>query len=663
MKKYKIIKKWGLACFGAFLAILFSMPVMAADGQPELLTQKGQETNRINISLTNFQGKAIKGFSLELKVQGGNVAFSDDVQVNPVLDDKDSKVDFITKEDGKTATLVVTRNGQLPADTIDIGSVLMKGGNGEKYTIEAGPLKTVGVTRYQKTEYKTVPEDSQSDTEFVIEKTSETVPVTDIKLSDSNIELTDEIPEKTLTATVEPENASDKTVVWESKNRNIVSVSNDGHLSAAGPGQTEVTAKAGDKTAACTVVVKRKAGNVEIISDQDKMAVFSTLRAVGEGTGRYKWYRLNNVDKDELIPENVIAETNAYTLTKEDVGKYIAVVFEGDGYYYGTTGAITQTVITKAERTEIPDLSIESTKDNKIVVTAVDGAEYRLNEGEWQDSNTFSQLTGGAAYEVSIRYRETDEYFASQEATLKVELEKSNQSPLKFEAVEDQDYSPDGNTVTLSAVGGNTDIPVVYTLIKGQDTASLEGNTLTMRQAGEYIVEAFKAGNEQYNDVKANITITVRKAQMSLQKISLLLKDRVLFIDAPAAPTKVEWNGSVLTEIQKVDNKEQYMVNVPFVLDKNNVTLYFGDNYREVVFKDVQENNPAKPTDPDQEDQSQSGSDQQNNRVDGNQTVKGGSANPATGVITDPNAAAFITAGMLILMLAGLTVFKHKKLQ
>ena len=58
----------------------------------------------------------------------------------------------------------------------------------------------------------------------------------------------------TLTATVAPSNASNKTVIWTSSDSTIASVSN-GYVIAKSPGTATITAQAGDITATCTVVV------------------------------------------------------------------------------------------------------------------------------------------------------------------------------------------------------------------------------------------------------------------------------------------------------------------------------------------------------------------------------------------------------------------------
>ena len=89
-----------------------------------------------------------------------------------------------------------------------------------------------------------------------------TVPVNSIALDMSDLLLTAG-ESTTLTATVKPENATDKNVVWTSSDESVATVA-DGKVTAIGAGSATIKAACGGLTAECNVVVLAKVTGVEL---------------------------------------------------------------------------------------------------------------------------------------------------------------------------------------------------------------------------------------------------------------------------------------------------------------------------------------------------------------------------------------------------------------
>lgn len=85
----------------------------------------------------------------------------------------------------------------------------------------------------------------------------------------------------TLTATVTPENATDKTVTWTSDKEAVATVAN-GVVKAVGEGTATITATAGSKSATCTVTVIDSSKYVEVSSAADLVAAVANSENAGK---------------------------------------------------------------------------------------------------------------------------------------------------------------------------------------------------------------------------------------------------------------------------------------------------------------------------------------------------------------------------------------------
>lgn len=160
---------------------------------------------------------------------------------------KDATITFVVELAGSRATnsnvRLMINSVAASADASDasikIGSVTLE--NGEQ---TANLTLSVMTSRITKTIKLKVAEGGGA---------TPTVPVEAITLDKDSLTLTAGTSE-TLTASVSPEDATDKTVTWTSDNDAVATVA-DGVVTAVAAGTATITAKAGEKTATCVVTV------------------------------------------------------------------------------------------------------------------------------------------------------------------------------------------------------------------------------------------------------------------------------------------------------------------------------------------------------------------------------------------------------------------------
>ena len=164
------------------------------------------------------------------------------------------------------------------------------------------------------------------------------VPVSGVSLNKTNLNLTVGGSE-TLTATVLPANASDKTVTWQSANPGIATVVN-GKVTAVAVGTTTITATAADgKTANCTVTVKAAGTNTDTVRVSgitlnkkkltlgagEKFTLKATVKPNNATNKTVQWTTSNKkavtVDKGKVATNKKLKKTTKVTITAAADGK------------------------------------------------------------------------------------------------------------------------------------------------------------------------------------------------------------------------------------------------------------------------------------------------------------------------------------------------------
>ena len=146
----------------------------------------------------------------------------------------------------------------------------------------------------------------------VVTVEAKTIKVTSVAVSPKTLDL--EVGQTgTLTATVKPDNATNKTVTWTTSNEKVATVAN-GVVIAVGKGTATITAAAGGKTAACKVTVKEPA------HVHDAKVAVEAVASTCEKQGWEAYYKCSVcgtvVDKDGKAAQIVYLPLAAHKLTE-----------------------------------------------------------------------------------------------------------------------------------------------------------------------------------------------------------------------------------------------------------------------------------------------------------------------------------------------------------
>jgi len=215
------------------------------------------------------------------------------------------------------------------------------------------------------------------------------VAVTGITLDKATAEVT-EGESLTLVATVAPDNATDKTVVWTSSDETVATVK-DGVVTTLKAGEATITAKAGEQTATCVVTVKAKVIAVTGIT-LDK--------ATAEVTEGESLTLVATVAPDNATDKTVVWSSSDETVATVKDG-VVTTLKAGEATITAKAGEQTATcVVTVKENTKITEVSVSLTHtassycetDANAYISTVDAAKEHVNNSK------FSGTWQGAAY-------------------------------------------------------------------------------------------------------------------------------------------------------------------------------------------------------------------------------------------------------------------------
>lgn len=196
----------------------------------------------VDLDFGNSGSPAYSGFQFDVVLPQG-ITFEDYI-ISPQLSN-----DFIVSS--KTSEKGIVR---IIGYAYDASTTLDKGFITLKLKVDKAPAITSCAIKLNNA-YLSTPDGSDIpllDSEFIV---NIRIVAFGIALNPSELTLLvgDSAP---LTATVQPANVADKTIVWKSGNESVATVGTDGTVTAVSAGTATVTATCGEVTAECTVTVK-----------------------------------------------------------------------------------------------------------------------------------------------------------------------------------------------------------------------------------------------------------------------------------------------------------------------------------------------------------------------------------------------------------------------
>ncbi|MEI3522900.1 MAG: Ig-like domain-containing protein [Anaerotignum sp.] len=202
-----------------------------------------------------------------------------------------------------------------------------------------------------------------------------TVPVASVKLNQTTLELIAG-KEATLTATVKPDDATNKTVTWSSNNETVATVDNNGKVTAKAAGEAIITAKVGDKQATCNVKVTAAEVAVESVTlDQSSLELIAGKEATLTAT----------VKPDNATNRTVAWESNATNVATVDNNGKVTAKAAGEAIITAKVGDKQATCNVKVTAA---DVAVESVTLNQSSLELVAGKEATLTATVKPDNAT-----------------------------------------------------------------------------------------------------------------------------------------------------------------------------------------------------------------------------------------------------------------------------------
>ena len=189
-----------------------------------------------------------------------------------------------------------------------------------------------------------------------------------------------------LVATIQPDNATNKTVSWSSSNPSIASISKEGIVTALTYGETTITAATEDGSFSTTAIV------TVTNTDEDNKAILASLKGTWDMVKCYGWeYNDHNIKEDW---EESVAGEYIFFEDKDGNGGY------NNGYqtyYFASSITNNKLILRNSEWLSGKSVTITKLTDTELHITATDASSeenYEMEKRNNGDGVITSSIVG-----------------------------------------------------------------------------------------------------------------------------------------------------------------------------------------------------------------------------------------------------------------------------
>ena len=297
--------------------------------------------------------------------------------------------------------------------------------------------------------------------------TVEGIAVTGVSLNKNETTMTIGNTEK-LTATINPSNATNKNVVWESDKPDIVRVDNEGNITAVGVGEAVITVKTvdGNKTAQCKVTVEGIAvTGVSLNKNETTMTIGNTEKLTATINPSNA---TNKAVTWESTNTNVATVDSTGKITAVGVGEATIRVTTIDGEYTAECKVTVEEIVVKVTGVSLNKSETTMTIGNTEQLIATINPSNATNKNvRWESTNTnvatvdsTGKITAVGVGEATIRVTTIDGEYISE---CRITVNGGEEPEKPYEIIVDSQLQSNNTeaTIKITIAGDSSKINII----------------------------------------------------------------------------------------------------------------------------------------------------------------------------------------------------------